>query len=209
MIKDEITWNHLKPPETTYYFNENTWNHQFLKGTDQVEPGRIWKSSVNIFLKSFSPILLKFVIGTPWTQDVNWTYIRRSEDVLDVSWKSYVCSIYVLCLLGSQLLNFILLYCSHLSYTSLCIQSTVGVDYKAVGATLHSSKSSQLSGFTTVAIWATTHSILSEFPLALAQTMVSAGKKAKCLPSVNYSTKPIQQLSELIIVPVGATSSFN
>ena len=109
----------------------------------------------------------------------------------------------------SQLLNFILLYCSHLSYTSLYIQSTVGVDYKAVGATLHSSKPSQLSGFTTVAIWATTHSILSEFPLALAQTMASAGNKAKCLPSVNYSTKPIQQLSELIIVPVGATSSFN
>ena len=34
---------------------------------------------------------------TPWTQDVNWTYIRRSEDVQDVFWTSYVRSIYVLC----------------------------------------------------------------------------------------------------------------
>ena len=34
---------------------------------------------------------------------VNWTYIRRSEDVQDVFWMSYVCSIYVLWLLGSSL----------------------------------------------------------------------------------------------------------
>ena len=32
-----------------------------------------------------------------WTQDVNWTYIRRSENDLDVFWSCYVCSIYVLC----------------------------------------------------------------------------------------------------------------
>ena len=37
-----------------------------------------------------------FIKGTPWTQDVNWTYIRRSEDVQDVFWTSYVLSIYVL-----------------------------------------------------------------------------------------------------------------
>ena len=35
---------------------------------------------------------------SPLTQDVNWTYIRRSEDVLHVFWTSYVRSIYVLCL---------------------------------------------------------------------------------------------------------------
>ena len=28
--------------------------------------------------------------------DVNWTYVRRSEDVQDFFWKPYVCSIYVL-----------------------------------------------------------------------------------------------------------------
>ena len=33
---------------------------------------------------------------TPWTQDLNWTYISRSENVLDVFWTSYVSSIYVL-----------------------------------------------------------------------------------------------------------------
>ena len=32
----------------------------------------------------------------PQMQDVNWTYIRRLEDVLDVFWTSYVRSIYVL-----------------------------------------------------------------------------------------------------------------
>ena len=37
---------------------------------------------------------------SPETQDVNWTYIRRSEDVQDAFWKFYVRSIYVLCLLG-------------------------------------------------------------------------------------------------------------
>ena len=36
-------------------------------------------------------------ISTPWTHDVNWTYIRRSEDVQDVFWTFYVRSIYVLC----------------------------------------------------------------------------------------------------------------
>ena len=36
----------------------------------------------------------------PWTQDVDWTYIRRSKDVLDVSWTSYVRSIYALCPAG-------------------------------------------------------------------------------------------------------------
>ena len=34
------------------------------------------------------------------TQNVNWTYIRSSEDILDVFWTSYVRSMYVLCLRG-------------------------------------------------------------------------------------------------------------
>ena len=33
---------------------------------------------------------------TPWTQRVNSTYIRRSVEVLNVFWTSYVRSIYVL-----------------------------------------------------------------------------------------------------------------
>ena len=41
---------------------------------------------------------------TPQTQDVNWIYIRPSEDVLDFFWTSYVRSIYVLCLRGAHYL---------------------------------------------------------------------------------------------------------
>ena len=39
----------------------------------------------------------------PKTQVVNWTFIRRSEDAQNVSWVSYVRSIYVLCLRGWSL----------------------------------------------------------------------------------------------------------
>ena len=35
---------------------------------------------------------------SPWTQDVNWTCIRRSENVLDIFWTSYVRSMYGLVL---------------------------------------------------------------------------------------------------------------
>ena len=38
-----------------------------------------------------------FIWITPWAQDVNWTYIRRSEDAQGVFWTPYVRSIYVLC----------------------------------------------------------------------------------------------------------------
>ena len=43
---------------------------------------------------------------TPWTQDVNWTYKRRSEDVLDVFWMSYIRSICVLCPRGGSVRPF-------------------------------------------------------------------------------------------------------
>ena len=39
-------------------------------------------------------------ITSLYTHDVNWTYIRRSEDVQYVFWTSYVRSVYVLCLRG-------------------------------------------------------------------------------------------------------------
>ena len=45
------------------------------------------------------------LIRTPQTQDLNWTYIRHSEDVQDVFWTSYVRSIYVLFLGGSVWIN--------------------------------------------------------------------------------------------------------
>ena len=46
-----------------------------------------------------------FLLYTPWAQDVNWTYIRRSEDILEVFWASYVRSIYVLCSGGKKLID--------------------------------------------------------------------------------------------------------
>ena len=36
-------------------------------------------------------------VFTNWTQGINWTNIRRSEDVQNLFWTSYVRSIHVLC----------------------------------------------------------------------------------------------------------------
>ena len=47
---------------------------------------------------------------TPYTQDVNWTYIRRSEDVQDVFWTSSERSIYILYLRGIALHQKVSLY---------------------------------------------------------------------------------------------------
>ena len=46
--------------------------------------------------------ITSFHFISPWTQDVNWTYIRRSEDTLDVFWTSYIRLIYILCPGGLQ-----------------------------------------------------------------------------------------------------------
>ena len=40
-----------------------------------------------------------------WTQDINWTYIRRSEDIHDVCWTSYARPIYVLYPRGYKYFN--------------------------------------------------------------------------------------------------------
>ena len=45
-------------------------------------------------IKCYSNIFLLSVC-TPWTQNVKWMYMRRSEDVQDVFWMSYLPSIYV------------------------------------------------------------------------------------------------------------------
>ena len=55
------------------------------------------KFSIKILRNLLQILFLIFSEVTPWTQDVNRTYIRRSEDVQDVFWTSYVRSIYVLC----------------------------------------------------------------------------------------------------------------
>ena len=53
---------------------------------------------ISSFLRIWSHLLEKFlmenfifyVVKSPWTQDVNLMQVRRSKDVLDVFWTSYV-----------------------------------------------------------------------------------------------------------------------
>ena len=60
-----------------------------------------WKLQWGHYLQLISEIFslsaqIPVVLGSPWTQDVNWKYTRRSEDVQDIFWTSYVRWIYVL-----------------------------------------------------------------------------------------------------------------
>ena len=48
------------------------------------------------FKKVGKLLLFATVLTGSWTQEVNWTYIRCSEDVLYIFWTPYVRSIYVL-----------------------------------------------------------------------------------------------------------------
>ena len=43
----------------------------------------------------FSAMPEKYLLLTPLTQDANWTYIKRSEDMLDVLGTSYIRLIFV------------------------------------------------------------------------------------------------------------------
>ena len=84
------------------------------------------------------------------TQDVNWTYIRRSEDVLDVFWTSYVRSVYVLGLRGGAFIEFLLIP----EYFSLfCFFEVLQSDFK----------NSQCVKI--VQIWSFFWSVFSEFEL--------------------------------------------
>ena len=56
------------------------------------------------------------VFLTQSSQDVNWTYIRRSEDIQDVFWTSYMRSVYVLCRLGSETYFFLHIH-NHLPHS--------------------------------------------------------------------------------------------
>ena len=48
----------------------------------------------NCFMKTLPSLVPR---TNPWTENVNLTYIRRSEGALDVFLSSYVHSIYILC----------------------------------------------------------------------------------------------------------------
>ena len=52
----------------------------------------------------------KKTLYIPWTQEVNWTYMRRSEDLQSVFWTSYVRLIYIMCPGGQVKSSKVLLY---------------------------------------------------------------------------------------------------
>ena len=61
-----------------------------------------WKLRLNLCSLEWLNPSLRLLI-TPWTQEVNSTYIRRLEDVQDVFWTSYVLLIYVRCPGGTSM----------------------------------------------------------------------------------------------------------
>ena len=62
------------------------------------------ESHLGYFSNDFTGDMMNIDLSvTPWTQDVIWTNIRHSEDVLDVFWTSYLRSICFLCLRGKIL----------------------------------------------------------------------------------------------------------
>ena len=62
----------------------------------------LYRETMNTNVLCFILASVDRIDYTLWAQEVNWTYIRRSEDVLDVFLTSYVHSIYVLCPGGNQ-----------------------------------------------------------------------------------------------------------
>ena len=55
---------------------------------------KLWLSCQTIHTAVDSFYLRKYT--SPWTQDVRWTYVRRSEDILEIFWTSYISSVEVL-----------------------------------------------------------------------------------------------------------------
>ena len=66
-------------------------NDQPFTTRDKLIPKKLMQNS-------FSFSMLWECSSIPWTQNVNRTSIRRSENVLDVFWTYYISSIYALCL---------------------------------------------------------------------------------------------------------------
>ena len=81
-------------------------NHQSLIRLDPlIKPDPTQISPVKP-LQTYADFHEFCLLFTPWTQDANWMYIRRSEDVLNVFLTSYVRSICVFCS-GATCITFI------------------------------------------------------------------------------------------------------
>ena len=81
-------------------FDKNYWNLRELEtisGTHfRWRNGQLFEYEQN-FESSYLLFLINLVFFTSWKQDVYWTCIRHSEDLLHIFWLPYVCLIYVLC----------------------------------------------------------------------------------------------------------------
>ena len=97
---------------TFFMFNQNLiyWSAEFfwryfLKFTPVIE--KLKKgANQNIWSLDWIGFTKSYLINLPhWIQDVNWSYIRRSEDFLEVVWTSYVRPVYVICSGGKQFEN--------------------------------------------------------------------------------------------------------
>ena len=79
------------------------------------------KNVYNTFKKIIASLIARVALLlrlSSWTQDVNWTLMKRSEDVLYVFWTSYVRSIYVLYPGGGSL-------CCIFEFHSITLMKTV------------------------------------------------------------------------------------
>ena len=105
MENKPLTVNELREAFFSLKTNESTGYDDICSNiVKKLCRGLMWPTITHINRLSSSGIYLDSLkignvtlICTPWTQDVNWTYIRRLEDIQDVFWTSYVRSIYVLC----------------------------------------------------------------------------------------------------------------
>ena len=62
-----------------------------VHGLNCFEHHKAWSLELKFFEHTFVHTLCWF----PWTQDVNWMYIRRSEDVQNMLWTPHIYSVYV------------------------------------------------------------------------------------------------------------------
>ena len=81
------------------------------KGLNQAS-AILWNASA----LAMNNISIHLITNTPWTQDLNWTYMRYLEYVQDVSWTSYIRSIYFMCP-GGTFNFFVLVFLEHLGYS--------------------------------------------------------------------------------------------
>ena len=92
--KRDFTWSNWKWDPLTFKFE--------ILADFSLKRKLFWHSNFFIFfvfnlLVGCPTVNIWFLIHILWTQNVNWTYMRSSKDVLDIFWTSYVRSIYVLC----------------------------------------------------------------------------------------------------------------